>query len=252
MLNVAFLESFVLAFKYDQRFIAWMQSWTKTNDFLQLPSDIASTPVCKAPVQHQQKSLPVVQLSDACIHHESSDNNVLVDISFQLKRGSFTVIVGDIGSGKTTLLLAMLGQATITSGSIAISDTAINYCGQEIWLQNTSIQENIIGEFQLDQKWYDEVVDACLLRSDIAQLPGNNRYIIGTKGAKLSRSQRQRLALARTVYAKASLTLLDDVLSAQSFMVAEQLIANLLSDHGLLRRGGTVFATAKACGKSSN
>jgi ABC-type bacteriocin/lantibiotic exporter with double-glycine peptidase domain len=88
---------------------------------------------------------------------------------------------------------------------------------------------------------YDEVIDACCLRSDIEQFVDGERTEIGEKGINLSGGQKARIALARAVYSRAPLVLLDDPLSAVDPHVARALYENVVQ--GLLKDRTVVLVT---------
>jgi len=75
------------------------------------------------------------------------------------------------------------------------------------------IRRSVIGVCEFDESWYNYVIHACALDVDIQQLPGGYDATIGSKGISLSGGHRQRLALARAVYSRKRILLLDDVLS---------------------------------------
>lgn len=85
---------------------------------------------------------------------------------------------------------------------------------QTAWLQNASIRANICFGLPFRPERYHEVLAACSLVSDLAILEDGDSTEIGEKGINLSGGQKARVSLARAVYSRASLLLLDDVLSA--------------------------------------
>ena len=86
-----------------------------------------------------------------------------------------------------------------------------------------SLESNILFGAPLDQARLDAVVDCCCLGPDIQQLPGGLATEIGEKGVNLSGGQKARVSLARAAYARASVVLLDDPLSAVDPAVARAL-----------------------------
>ena len=62
-----------------------------------------------------------------------------------------------------------------------------------------------------EQRRYDDALDACALRDDLAALPAGDATEIGERGINLSGGQKARVALARAVYADADVYVLDDV-----------------------------------------
>ncbi|KAH8666573.1 P-loop containing nucleoside triphosphate hydrolase protein [Xylariales sp. PMI_506] len=158
------------------------------------------------------------------------------NISFSIPEATLTVITGPVGSGKTTLLKALLGEIAPEAGLITVSTPSKAYCSQSPWLPNGSFREVLCGPESFDQTWYDTVVRACDLEHDMLRLQQGDASIIGSRGSVLSGGQRQRLALARAVYARKDLLLLDDVLSALDQETQRSIVARLFSDQGLLRK----------------
>lgn len=126
---------------------------------------------------------------------------VLKDIQLDIKRESFTAIVGPVGSGKSVLLNSLLGEM------ISISHTKkkerqrvtepIAYCSQQPWLENGTIRQNIIAASAYDRDWYMEVTSSCGLDADINQLGKGDQAHIGSKGLSLSGGQKQRIVRVR-------------------------------------------------------
>jgi ATP-binding cassette subfamily C (CFTR/MRP) protein 1 len=168
---------------------------------------------------------------------------ILKDITFDMRPGSLTIVTGPTGSGKTTLLKALLGETLLLQGQMSVSSTSISYCNQIPWMTNTSIKEFITGPTNnvrpTIESWYGLVVYACDLVKDIAGMPDGDDTRLGSKGVLLSGGQRARLALARAVYARMDIMLLDDVFSALDTNTQEAIYSRLLGPHGLLRELGT-------------
>jgi ATP-binding cassette subfamily C (CFTR/MRP) protein 1 len=124
----------------------------------------------------------------------STEQPILEDINLGIAPGSFVVISGPVGSGKSSLLRTILGEMTLSQGTIEILSRRIAYCGQRPWLPNGSIREAIQGPTeQVDDKWYQEVVERCCLSHDFNSLPDGDETIIGSRGLNLSGGQRQRV-----------------------------------------------------------
>ena len=118
---------------------------------------------------------------------------ILYDIDIQIPVSSLTIVIGKVGSGKSTLLRGLLGEIYNLSGSVYTSTNQVAYCGQEPWLINASIKDNILAGSLLDETWYNTVLTACALDYDIAKFPQHDRQLVGSKGLSLSGGQKQRV-----------------------------------------------------------
>ncbi|KUJ13347.1 putative multidrug resistance protein [Mollisia scopiformis] len=170
----------------------------------------------------------------------------LVDINIEVESSTVTMIAGPVGSGKTTLLKAILGELPFT-GNITISTGHIAYCAQTPWMQNGSIRQNITGfsnALEIDEHWFRTVAHACALDEDMSLLPDGADTLIGSRGVTLSGGQKHRVALARAVYQRFEIVLLDDVLSALDSNTEAQVVSRLLTPTGLFRKLGTTIVLA--------
>ncbi len=119
---------------------------------------------------------------------------ILKDINLDIIPGELTLIVGPVASGKTTLLESILGEARILSGSVEFTiPEEIAYCGQDAWLLNQSVKENILAFAEYSKSRYDAVIEACQLNEDIQYFPKRDDSIIGSRGISLSGGQKQRV-----------------------------------------------------------
>ncbi|PWY91611.1 P-loop containing nucleoside triphosphate hydrolase protein [Aspergillus sclerotioniger CBS 115572] len=183
----------------------------------------------------------VVALANAYIRPGESDF-CLEDIDLKVKPNTVMIVTGPVGSGKSTLLKALLGEVSCERGTLARTSDAA-YCNQTPWLQNTTIQNNICGK-DLDLDWYREVIRACALEPDISRMPHGDQSVVGSGALKLSGGQKQRLALARAMYSRKLLLVLDDPLSAVDSKTARFVIDSLFGTNGLCRRIGAAVIMA--------
>ncbi|OQE10326.1 hypothetical protein PENVUL_c004G03056 [Penicillium vulpinum] len=174
----------------------------------------------------------------------------LKDVSFKVTSRSLVVIIGPVGSGKTTLLKTILGELGCLSGAVSIRLSRVSYCSQNPWLLNTTIKKSITGisDHEVDEKWYQTVIHSCCLDEDIRRWPDGDQSEIGSKGLSLSGGQKQRVALARSVYSRHDVALLDDVMSALDAQTQEIIIQRLFSPGGIFSQlGTTVILTTHSC-----
>ncbi|CAH8508448.1 unnamed protein product [Schistosoma margrebowiei] len=169
----------------------------------------------------------------------SSTFATYVAIGNELKAsaGELIGVIGPVGSGKSSLLLSILGelQSVVSEDDLRNESMKTNprlryaYVGQTPWLHSGTIRENILFGSDCDLAWMNTVIEACALKVDLAKLPNGLDTDVGEAGGNsLSGGQRARVALARAVYQKADVYLLDDPLSALDVDVGQQIITNCL------------------------
>lgn len=148
---------------------------------------------------------------------------VLHNINVSFTSG-FNVICGKVGAGKSALLQALLGELDTIKGEIKIPDEMIGYCAQTPWLQSMSIRDNILFSSPLDEDRYSQVLECCELLPDLAEFKHGDLSFIGENGIGLSGGQKARVALARAVYSRSNILILDDPLSALDFQTGESIV----------------------------
>lgn len=176
----------------------------------------------------------------------SEDEDAVValkDLKFSAKKGDLVSIVGKVGTGKTAFLLTLCGLTSLSEDSRITLRGNIAYVPQEPWLLNQSVKENIIFGNRFDPEFYQRTLDACCLMTDIENFPDGDETEIGEKGVTLSGGQKARVSLARAVYARADIYILDDVLSAVDEHVGKHLVDNVLGHEGVLQSKTRILAT---------
>ena len=151
------------------------------------------------------------------------DVTLLNDISIKIFSKKLVMITGAVGSGKSSLLSSILhGELFIARGSITHSGN-IAYVSDTPWVFPGTVRENILFGLVYDEEWYSQTVKACQLERDFKRFPDQDLSYIGEHGATLSGGQRTRIALARAVYSRADIYLLDDPFSSLDAKVAENI-----------------------------
>ncbi|TEA11376.1 ABC transporter ecdL [Colletotrichum sidae] len=169
------------------------------------------------------------------------DQPVLHNIDVGIRRGAVTVIVGSVGSGKSTFLSAVLGDLVNTDPKNAgktkhTQHLPMAFCSQTPWLENGTIRQNILGVSPYEEKWYNIVTSSCGLDPDLQALQGGDLTVVGSQGVNLSGGQKQRIALARAVYSRRMVFVLDDVFSGMDAHTSHHVAVSLIGSGGLLRR----------------
>ncbi|GKZ48059.1 hypothetical protein AbraIFM66951_011809 [Aspergillus brasiliensis] len=186
----------------------------------------------------------VLTMTDAYIRPATGSAFSLEGINLAVKVGSITMITGPVGSGKSTLLKAAVGEIPCEQGTVTRMRPDAAYCSQVPWLQNTSIRNNICGYSEIYYDWYREVLRACALEEDISRMPQGDQSVVGSGALKLSGGQKQRLALARAIYSRKTLLVLDDALSAVDNKTAQYIAEALFDVNGVCRRIGVAVMMA--------
>ncbi|KAJ6002742.1 P-loop containing nucleoside triphosphate hydrolase protein [Penicillium sp. IBT 35674x] len=172
------------------------------------------------------------------------DEPILKDLNFDIKQGNTTMIIGSVGCGKSTLLKVLLGEVQECSGQVFTSYRTAAYCSQSPWVKFGTVQENIVGSSLWDKSWYDRVVHACALEFDLQQLPAGDQTKVGVRGSRLSGGQQMRVALARALYSRESVLILDDVLTGLDRETEKLVLDAVFGARGIVKELGQTVILA--------
>jgi ABC-type bacteriocin/lantibiotic exporter with double-glycine peptidase domain len=171
---------------------------------------------------------PRVKLSNLKFTYSDAVENTIQDISLEISEGKFIAFVGPSGGGKSTLIDLILGLLAPSSGSISISDLtpvdaikkwpgSIGYVPQDVFIENSTVKENICLGFN-PESVSDDLVWKALQLADLSDfvkgLEGQLSYRISDAGKNLSGGQRQRLGIARALLTKPKIVIFDEATSA--------------------------------------
>lgn len=167
-------------------------------------------------------------LKDVNFKYLGSQDFAITNLTLDIPEGQSIAIVGPSGAGKTTLVDLILGVLTPDEGLIEISGLppletiskwsgAISYVPQDVMIINGSIRENIALGFPIAAAT-NELVESALrsasLGDFVAGLPLGMDTPVGERGTKISGGQRQRLGIARALFTKPKLLVLDEATSS--------------------------------------
>ncbi len=161
---------------------------------------------------------------------------ILHGLTLRLAPGSLTAVTGTVGSGKSNLLAAVLGHMSAVKGACATAGT-FAFVPQTSWCAHGTVRDNILFGSAWDERRYRDVLFACALETDCGLLEDGDLTEIGERGMNLSGGQRQRIAIARAVYARASIVLLDSPLSAVDSFTSQHIFCHAIM--GMLRAEGS-------------
>lgn len=179
---------------------------------------------------------------------------VFKDFSLRIKKGEMTAIIGESGSGKTTIASLLLKLYPLNAGQIFIGDINLNYLTnssirnkvgvipQQINLFNGNVIENIaLGEYKPDMKKVIEICRSLGILKFIEQLPSGFNTHIGENGASLSGGEKQRIAIARTLYRDPEILILDEATSSLD-SGSELFVQKTLQE--IIKKGKTIIIIA--------
>jgi ABC-type multidrug transport system fused ATPase/permease subunit len=171
-------------------------------------------------------ALPLV-VTAATYRYPGDSHDTLHSLSFTVKPGSYVALIGPSGAGKTTTVDLILGLASPNSGEVRIggyepnalraaAPGAVSYVPQKPGLISGTIAENIalgLAADDIDFRRVDEVIDAAFLREFVDSLPDGVNTSVGKQVDALSGGQIQRIGIARALYPRPRLIVLDEATS---------------------------------------
>ncbi|XP_054698311.1 multidrug resistance-associated protein 1 isoform X4 [Grus americana] len=195
--------------------------------------------IIRGPIAEAEGSIVV---KNATFSWSKNDPPLLNSINFTVPEGSLVAVVGQVGCGKSSLLSALLGEMDKKDGYVVVKGS-VAYVPQQAWVQNATLEDNIIFGKEMNESRYKRVIEACALLPDIEILPTGDKTEIGEKGVNLSGGQKQRVSLARAVYCNADIYLFDDPLSAVDAHVGKHIFEKVIGPKGILKNKTRVLVT---------
>jgi ABC-type multidrug transport system fused ATPase/permease subunit len=171
---------------------------------------------------------PIVQMKNVTFTYPGKSKPALTDISLEISPGQIVALVGPSGAGKTTIVDVILGVLPPQSGEVKISGLdslsaiekwagAISYVPQDVMISNGTIRENVSMGYPEDVSQDSHVWDAlrvAQLSDFVEELEESLDSQVGDRGTKISGGQRQRLGIARAMFTKPQLLVLDEATSS--------------------------------------
>jgi ABC-type multidrug transport system fused ATPase/permease subunit len=186
-----------------------------------------------------------IVLKNICYDYPESKRTTIKNINIEILAKSIVGFVGPTGSGKTTLVDIILGLLDPKKGSLEIDgkiitkqnvrswQKSIGYVPQNIYLSDDTIAANIAFGVQRNEIDLDLIEKSSKIANlhnfIINELPKKYDTIIGERGVRLSGGQRQRIGIARALYNKPKVLVLDEATSSLDNQTEESVIKQVLS-----------------------
>lgn len=194
-------------------------------------------------VHHEDGPSPALHLEELRYRYADQAPWVIDGLSLDISAGEVVAITGRSGCGKTTLINLLLGTYAPIEGKILADGLPLTQIGIDRWRQGVatvmqddslfagSISDNIsFFDAQPDFEWMIRCASMAALHDDIEAMPMGYQTLVGDMGTVLSGGQKQRLLLARALYKRPRVLILDEAtshLDVESEAQVNQAIATL-------------------------
>jgi len=236
--NFAAFNSYILLLIFPILMIGFMSniiaqasaSYQRINDVLESPED-AEDGIITAQIK-----------GDICLKNVSllyGDKPVLRNISFSVKAGSRTALIGPTAAGKSQLLYLLTNLISPDEGSIEFDGinsgkftkelfhSQIGFVFQESVLFNLSLRENIAFNDKVTNESLEKAIATAELTEFVESLPEKLDTLVSERGTTLSGGQKQRIMLARALAVNPRILLLDDFTARVDRKTENKILSNL-------------------------
>ena len=187
-----------------------------------------------------------IKISNLDFTYQGASNYSLSGLNISIPVGKSIGFIGPSGAGKTTLIDIILGLLKPTNGKIYVDgkdmqnntrewQNLIGYIPQDIFLTDDTLSNNIalgITEDEINDDWLREAIDKSELTELIESLPNKLDTVVGEHGVKLSGGQRQRIGIARALYHRPAVIVLDEATSSLDNKTESSVMNSINALHG--------------------
>jgi ATP-binding cassette subfamily B protein len=240
--NFAAFNSYIILLIFPILMIGFMSniiaqanaSYTRINDVLAAPESTEEGTI-------DSSIKGDIDLKDVSLYY--GDKPILKNISFSVKAGSKTAIIGPTAAGKSQLLYLLINLIPPDSGSIEFDGISsrkytkelfhshIGFVFQDSVIFNMSLRENIAFNDNVTDESLEKAIATAELTDFIESLPQKLDTIVSERGTSLSGGQKQRIMLARALAVNPKILLLDDFTSRVDRKTENKILCNLENNY---------------------
>jgi ABC-type multidrug transport system fused ATPase/permease subunit len=188
----------------------------------------------------------ILELREVSFNYLGNNKLILDKINLKIPAFKKIGIIGSSGSGKTTLIDIILGLLDPSSGSLIVDGIKINkinkrswqknlgYVTQDVCLADASIASNIAFEYSdknINQSLVEKVAKQAKIHNFIISLPKSYNTIVGERGIKFSGGEKQRIAIARALYNKPAVLVLDEATSSLDYNTEKLIMDDIFNNN---------------------
>jgi ATP-binding cassette, subfamily B, bacterial len=178
-----------------------------------------------------------IDVKNVCLSF--GEKAILKNVSFSVKAGTKTAIIGPTAAGKTQLLYLLSGLLLPTSGTIEYNGKNIDIYDKETFHQqvgivfqdsivfNLTLRENIAFSNTVEDKYLEKAIATAELQDLIGSLPQKLDTIVSERGTSLSGGQKQRIMLTRALALNPRVLLLDDFTARLDTATERKILENV-------------------------
>ena len=240
--NFAAFNSYVVMLIFPVMMIGFMSnviaSATASNDRIQ---DVLSTPRPRETGTIKTEIEGNIVLENVSLSYE--DKPILKNVSFAVKAGSKTAIIGPTAAGKSQLFYLLTNLITADSGTIKVDGISIEKFSSETFYKdvglvfqdsvifNLSLKENIGFSDSVTDESLQKAIETAELTNYIETLHDKLETLVSERGSNLSGGQKQRIMLARALTLNPRILLLDDFTARVDQKTEDKILFNIQNNY---------------------